>query len=236
MRSRKEEHIIGGEKIRSVILGLNDGLISTFTLLIGVAAATLASTGSNAIVILTGLAAMVSGAISMGLGEYISKKSEYNYVKNELKKERAEIELFPEEEKEEVREVFENMGLEGETLNACVKKITSNKDTWLEFLTKSELGLEEPDSPILGAILTFLSFVFCSFLTVFAYFFNLGLISLIISSIISFSMLFIVGILKTKITGEPKVRSGLEMILIGIVAFIASYGIGTLLEQLIATV
>lgn len=234
MSSRHEEHIVGGGKIRSIILGLNDGLISTFTLLVGVAAATLASIGSNLIVMLTGFAAMVSGAISMGLGEYISSKSEYNYIKNELKKEKAEIELFPEEEKEEVREIFENMGLEGDTLDACVEKITSNKETWLEFLTKSELGLDEPENPAIGAILTFFSFVFGSFLTLFAYFFNLGLMSLILSSIISFSMLFIVGILKTKITGERKIRSGLEMILIGIVAFIASYGIGTLLEHLIA--
>jgi VIT1/CCC1 family predicted Fe2+/Mn2+ transporter len=234
MSTRKEEHITGGGKIRSIILGLNDGLISTFTLLVGVAVATLASTGSNAIVILTGLAAMVSGAISMGLGEYISSKSEYNYIKNELKKEKAEIELFPEEEKEEVREIFEKMGLEGGTLNACVDKITSNKDTWLEFLTKSELGLEEPENPVIGAVLTFISFVGGSFLTLFAYFLNLGLISLILSSITSFSMLFIVGVLKTRITGERKIRSGLEMILIGVVAFIASYAIGTLLEQIIA--
>ncbi len=213
---------------------MNDGLISTFTLLVGVAAATLISTGNNIIVILTGLAAMVSGAISMGLGEYISSKSEYNYIKNELKKERAEIELFPEEEKEEVREIFENMGLKGEILKGCVDTITSNKKVWLEFLTKSELGLEEPENPILGAILTFLSFVFGSFLTLFAYFFNIGFLALILSSIISFTMLFIVGSLKTKITGENKIKSGLEMILIGIVAFIASYGIGTVLEQLIS--
>ncbi|MFX1391171.1 MAG: VIT1/CCC1 transporter family protein [Promethearchaeota archaeon] len=234
MSSRTEEHIVGGGKIRSVILGLNDGLISTFTLLVGVAAATLVSTGTNAIVILTGLAAMVSGAISMGLGEYISSKSEYNYIKNELKKERAEIELFPDEEKEEVREIFEKMGMEGETLKACVEKITSNKEVWLDFLTKSELGLEEPENPILGAILTFLSFVFGSFLTLLAYFFNLGLMSLVLSSVMSFSMLFLVGVLKTKITGEHKLKSGLEMIIIGIIAFIASYGIGTVLEQLIA--
>jgi VIT1/CCC1 family predicted Fe2+/Mn2+ transporter len=234
LSSRQEEHIVGGEKIRSAILGLNDGLISTFTLLVGVAAATLVSTGNNIIVILTGLAAMVSGAISMGLGEYISSKSEYNYIKNELKKERAEIELFPEEEKEEVREIFEDMGFEGEILNNCVDTITSDKKVWLNFLTKSELGLEEPENPILGAILTFISFVFGSFLTLFAYFFNLGFFSLIISSIVSFSMLFIVGVLKTKITGEHKIKSGLEMILIGIIAFIASYSIGSVLEQLIA--
>jgi len=236
MSDRQEKHITGGGKIRSIILGLNDGLISTFTLLVGVAAATLSSTGNNSIVLLTGFAAMVSGAISMGLGEYISSKSEYNYIKNELKKEKAEIELFPEEEKEEVREIFEKMGMEGQTLDACVESITSNKQVWIDFLSKSELGLEEPENPILGALLTFLSFVFGSFLTLFAYIFNLGIVSLILSSIISFMMLFIVGVLKTKITGEHKIRSGLEMVLIGIVAFIASYGIGTLLEQLIATV
>jgi VIT1/CCC1 family predicted Fe2+/Mn2+ transporter len=235
MSSRQEEHITGGGKIRSIILGLNDGLISTFTLLVGVAAATLTSTGNNAIILLTGFAAMVSGAISMGLGEYISSKSEYNYIKNELKKEKAEIELFPDEEKEEVREIFEKMGMKGQTLDACVDSITSNEQVWIDFLTKSELGLEEPENPIFGAILTFLSFVFGSFLTLFAYIFELGLFSLILSSIISFSMLFIIGTLKTKITGENKIRSGLEMVLIGIIAFIASFGIGTVLEQLITT-
>ena len=236
MITREEEHIVGGGKIRSIILGLNDGLISTFTLLVGVAAATIATLGSNAIVILTGLAAMVSGAISMGLGEYISSKSEYNYIKNELKRERAEIELFPEEEKEEVREIFEKMGLKGELLNSCVDTITSNKQLWFDFLSKSELGLEEPENPILGAILTFISFIFGSFLSLFPYFFNIGLISLALSSVVSFLMLFVGGGLKTKITGENKIRSGFEMVIIGIVAFIASYGIGIMLEQLIITI
>ncbi|MHA1688021.1 MAG: VIT1/CCC1 transporter family protein, partial [Promethearchaeota archaeon] len=91
MIPREEEHIKGGGKIRSIILGLNDGLISTFTLLAGIAAATLEATGGVSIVILTGIAAMVSGAISMGLGEYISSKSEYKYIQNEIKKEKAEI-------------------------------------------------------------------------------------------------------------------------------------------------
>jgi len=236
MITREEEHIVGGGKIRSIILGLNDGLISTFTLLVGVAAATIATLGSNAIVILTGLAAMVSGAISMGLGEYISSKSEYNYIKNELKRERAEIELFPEEEKEEVREIFEKMGLKGELLNSCVDTITSDKQVWFDFLSKSELGLEEPENPILGAILTFISFIFGSFLSLFPYFFNIGLISLALSSVVSFLMLFVGGGLKTKITGENKIRSGFEMVIIGIVAFIASYGIGIMLEQLIITI
>jgi len=232
MRSREEEHITGGGRIRSIILGLNDGLISTFTLLVGIAAATLAK--GNAIVILAGIAAMVSGAISMGLGEYISSKSEYNYIKNEMKKEAAEIELFPEEEKSEVRDMFENMGLRGETLSACVDTLTSNKDVWLNFLLRSELGLEEPENPAIGAILTFFSFTFGAIIPLSPYFLNLGIVSLIISSILSFALLAVVGSMKTKITGETKLKGALEMLFIGTIAFICSYSIGLWLEQFIA--
>jgi VIT1/CCC1 family predicted Fe2+/Mn2+ transporter len=230
---RHEEHIVGGGKIRSVILGLNDGLISTFTLLVGVAAATLITTGGNAIVILTGIAAMVSGAISMGLGEYISSKSEYNYIRNEIKKEKAEIQLFPEEERQEVEELCREFGLEGDSLKDCVDNITSSEDTWIKFLLKSELGLEEPENPLIGAILTFLAFILGSFIPQLPYFFKLGFGSLVISSILSFGSLFFAGTMKTKITGESKIKSGLEMVLIGIVAFIASFGIGTILEQIV---
>ena len=232
MSLREEEHITGGTKIRSIILGLNDGLVSTFTLLVGVAAATLSSSGTL-IVILTGIAAMVSGAISMGLGEYISSKSEFSYIKNEMRKEKAEITLFPDEERREVRDYFQKLGFSGEILDACVEKITEDDEKWLNFLLKSELGLEEPENPLLGGILTFISFVFGALIPLSPYFFNLGLYCLIISSIFSFGSLFIVGILKTKITGESKIKGGLEMVIIGIIAFVASYYIGVLLEQII---
>ena len=234
MGSREEEHIVGGGKIRSIILGLNDGLISTFTLLVGVAAATLASAG-NVIVILTGIAAMVSGAISMGLGEYISSKSEYNYIKSEMKKEEAEIELFPEEEKQEVYEIFEKMGLKEDTLNICVDTITSNKKTWLNFLIGSELGLDEPENPALGSFLTFISFIIGSFIPLSPYFLDMGFISLIISTVLSFCMLGIVGAAKTKITGERKLKGSIEMLIIGCIAFVCSYVIGLWLEQFITT-
>lgn len=234
MMQREEEHIVGGGKIRSAILGLNDGLISTFTLLVGVAAASFAGGGGVSVIILTGIAAMVSGSVSMGLGEYISSKSEYNYIKNEIKKEKAEIELFPEEEKQEVRTYFIKMGLGGETLDSCVDSITSDKQRWLSFLLKSELGLEEPGSPRLGAFLTFISFIIGSLIPQIPYFLNIGFISLIMSTIISFSSLFLVGAIKTRITGERKIKGALEMLLIGIIAFTISYLIGLTLEQLIS--
>ena len=234
MIEREEEHIVGGGKIRSAILGLNDGLISTFTLLVGVAAASLGGGRGSNIIILTGIAAMVSGSISMGLGEYISSKSEYNYIKNEIKKEKAEIELFPEEEKQEVKNYFNKMGLEGDILDSCVDSITRDKEVWLNFLLKSELGLEEPKSPLLGAFLTFTSFIVGSLIPQIPYFLNLGFTSLIISIIISFGSLFAVGALKTKITGERKVKGAFEMLFIGIVAFSISYLIGLTLENLIS--
>ena len=233
MMRNDEEHIEGGGKIRSIILGLNDGLISTFTLLIGVAAATLS--GGNSVVILTGLAALVSGACSMGLGEYISSKSEYNYIKNEMKREKAEIELFPEEEKEEVREIFEKMGFKDTQLNACVETITSDKEVWYNFLVKSELGLDTPEKPAIGAILTFIAFSFGAFIPLFPYFLNLDIVSLLISSSLSFGMLFMVGMLKTKITGEKPLKGAIEMVVIGIIAFIISFTVGLVLDQFIIT-
>jgi VIT1/CCC1 family predicted Fe2+/Mn2+ transporter len=226
----QEQHIAGGGKIRSIILGLNDGLISVFTLLIGVATATYLSTGDNFVVVLTGFAAMVSGAFSMGLGEYISSKSEAKYIQNEIEREKAEIELFPDQEKTEVRTIFKEMGFEGELLDSAVEKITSDQDTWKEFLVSSELGLEEPENPAIGAILTFFAFIFGAFISIFPYLLDLGTISLILSSVISFSMLFVAGSLKTKITGESPWKSGIEMVIVGFVAFIASYLIGIYLE------
>ncbi len=223
-----EEHIEGGSKIRSFILGFNDGLISVFTLLVGVAAATLNE--GNYTVILTGIAAMVSGAISMCLGEYVSSKSEAKYIKNEIERERAEIKLFPEEEKEEVRELLEDWAFSGDLLEKSLETIISDEESWINFLTKSELGLEEPENPVIGALITFLSFIAGSFIAIFPYFIDLGIISLIISSIISFAMLFIVGAAKVKITGENPWKSGGEMVIIGIVGFIVSYGIGSGVE------
>jgi len=219
-----EEHIEGGAKIRSFILGFNDGLISVFTLLVGVAAATLNE--GNYTVILTGMAAMVSGAISMGLGEYVSSKSEARYIKNEIERERAEIKLFPDEEKEEVRELLGNWGFKGDHLEKSLDTIVSDEESWVDFLTKSELGLEEPENPAIGGIITFIAFIAGSLIAIFPYFINLGIFSLILSSILSFTMLFVVGAAKVKITGENPWKSGIEMVLIGIVGFIVSYGIG----------
>jgi VIT1/CCC1 family predicted Fe2+/Mn2+ transporter len=126
------------------------------------------------------------------------------------------------------------MGLEDNTLDSCVDSITRDKEIWLNFLLKSELGLEEPKSPLLGVILTFTSFIIGSLIPQIPYFLNLGFMSLIISTIISFGSLFVVGALKIKITGERKIKGAFEMLIIGIVAFSISYIIGLTLENLIS--
>ena len=154
-------------------------------------------------------------------------------VIDKLAEEVTEFQNSTEEEKAEVRIIFKKMGFDGDTLDACVDTITSNEETWLNFLIKSELGLEVPENPIIGALLTFFSFILGAFIPLFPYFLNLGMISLILSSVFSFSSLFIVGILKTKITGESWIKGSLEMLLIGIIAFIASYSIGLVLEQIV---
>ncbi|MBD3193741.1 MAG: hypothetical protein GF317_01705, partial [Candidatus Lokiarchaeota archaeon] len=148
---------------------------------------------------------------------------------------KAEIKLFPEEEEEEVRYILKEWGFKGELLDKATKQIVSNEDSWIDFLTKSELGLEEPESPALGAFITLIAFIAGSLITLFPYFINLGIISLVLSSVISFSMLFIVGVVKTRITGENKLRGGVEMLIVGTIAFLISYFIGTWMEQIVPT-
>ena len=126
------------------------------------------------------------------------------------------------------------MGLKGKALDEGVENITSDKETWLNFLVKDELGFsEESYSPALGGLLTFLAFLLGAFIPLFPYFLDLGFVSLIISSVLSFSMLFIVGALKRFITGENWLWSGLEMVIIGTIAFIISFEIGLALEHLV---
>jgi VIT1/CCC1 family predicted Fe2+/Mn2+ transporter len=118
-------------------------------------------------------------------------------------------------------------------LEKSLETIVSDEESWVDFLTKSELGLEEPENPIIGGLITFIAFIAGSLIAIFPYFITLGIFSLFISSILSFAMLFIVGAAKVKITGENPWKAGMEMVLIGIIGFIVSYGIGNLVDYII---
>ncbi|KAF7728743.1 hypothetical protein EC973_005581 [Apophysomyces ossiformis] len=135
-----EEHFSRPELVRDCILGLSDGLTVPFAL-----AAGLSSLGDTKIVIYGGLAELVSGAISMGLGGYLAAKSEADHYETERQREEQEVALYPDEEEEEIVELFEPYGLDRASIEPMLVKFRQNTQKFVDFMMKFELNLELPD-------------------------------------------------------------------------------------------
>ncbi|CAO3620780.1 unnamed protein product [Mucor hiemalis] len=140
VKEHVEEHFDRPELVRDCILGLSDGLTVPFAL-----AAGLSSLGDNRIVIYGGLAELVSGAISMGLGGYLAAKSEADHYHTEREREAREVELYPEEEEEEIIELFEPYGLDRESMEPMMIRFRQNTEKFVDFMMRFELNLELPD-------------------------------------------------------------------------------------------
>src|SRR5665647_1395995 len=137
----KEEHLGSSEFITDIVIGMSDGLTVPFALAAGLSGAV----QHNSIVITAGIAEIVAGSIAMGLGGYLAGKTEQEHFQAELKREYEEIEEIPEEEKKEVRVVFAQYGLNESTQNIIADELAKNKENWVNFMMKYELGLEKPD-------------------------------------------------------------------------------------------
>jgi vacuolar iron transporter family protein len=224
-------HLEGGEIVRQITFGMNDGVVSIFALLAGVAGA---GQGPKTILI-TLLAATIAGALSMGAGEYVSGKSETDFFKHEWEQERLETILIPEIEKEEVRMIYKKKGFEGDILEEIVKQITSDTDLWVREMVIDEMGVAEIEegASIKTSVIIFVAFVLGSLFPVLPYLilFNssvAGSTIFLISTIVTFGGLFLAGALKKYVTGVNWLKSGIEMLLVGAFAFGISYLIGDL--------
>ncbi len=128
----------GGNALRAAVLGAEDGLVSNLSLVMGVAGAALSSSG----ILLTGLAGMLAGAISMALGEWVSVQSSRELYEKQIATEKEEIATMPEEEIEELSLIYQARGLEEAEARRIAKQIMSNKETALDTLVRDELGLD----------------------------------------------------------------------------------------------
>ncbi|MHA1896288.1 MAG: VIT1/CCC1 transporter family protein [Promethearchaeota archaeon] len=223
-------HIAGGEVIREIVFGANDGIVSVFALLAGIAGAG----QSPQIILLTLLAATIAGALSMGAGEFISAKSERNYFEHEIRQERLEVKLCPEIEREEVRKIYRKKGFRGEVLEMIVSQITSNEDLWVREMVIDELGVAniELEKEFRGVIFIFIAFIGGAMFPTAPYMIlplipGISDIQIFWSAtIITMLGLFLVGAMKKFITGMSWLKSGIEMLLVGTFAFSVSYIIG----------
>lgn len=218
----KEEHLGSSAFITDIVIGMSDGLTVPFALAAGLSGAV----HSNSVVITAGIAEIVAGSIAMGLGGYLAGKTEQEHYQSELNREYDEVEKIPEKEKEEIRVVFAEYGLNEETQNLIANEIAKDKEKWVDFMMKYELGLEKPDANRArnSAATIGTSYIVGGMIPLTAYFFtDTPFEGLIISAILTVICLFIFGYFKSKVTGQSPVEGAIKVTFIGIAAASAAF-------------
>jgi VIT1/CCC1 family predicted Fe2+/Mn2+ transporter len=214
----------GGGGIRDVIFGANDGLVSILALVAGVYGAI---TESHPILI-AGIAGAVAGAISMGAGAYLSSKSEKEVTEKESERKGLRKKRTPEEEREELVKFYQARGFKREEAEAIADRVASKIESGAEYTIGEEVGLTSEESwpPIKAALFTGLSFAVVSLIPILPFAFMKVKVAVITAAIASIACLFIVGASKAIFSRQSWVRSGVEMMLIGTLASLATYAIG----------
>lgn len=218
-----------------VVIGMSDGLTIPFALAAGLSAVGMGDAeSSTTLIIVAGLAATVIGSIAMGLGGYLTGKTEIDHYNSELAQEYQVVEQAPEKEQEEVREFFEHLGLSRDVQDKAVEEMTQDKQKWVDYMMKYELGLDTPDPKRArkSAFNIGISYIVGGIVPLSPYFFfrdDPGT-SLIWSSVITLICLFIFGFFKSRLTGVNPWLGALRVTLIGAAAAGAAFGIARLIE------
>ena len=221
-------HIRGRGLISNIALGLSDGLISNIAFLAGFAGAV----SSIDTVRLAGVAAMIAGSVSMFFGGVLAGRSENELYAADSKREAKEIEYEPEEEKMELKAYYLKKGLSEEEAEMVLKKVTADKENWLEDILVHELHIHKEvlENPYKNGGAIGLAFLVGAFVPLIPYLFLSSLeLGIEMSIALSLGFIFAVGLWKGKIVQKNKLRSGLEMLLIGIIAAALLIAIGHLL-------
>src|ERR1044072_3162503 len=136
-----EKHFTAGNFVRDVVIGMSDGLTVPFALAAGLSGAV----SNTSIIVIAGIAEICAGSIAMGLGGYLAGKTEQDHYNSELKREYYEVDHLRHREIEETKEFFANLGLSEELQQRATEEVAKDKDKWVEFMMKYELGLDQPD-------------------------------------------------------------------------------------------
>jgi len=227
-RFEKRHRSIGGNALRAAVLGGNDGLVSNFSLVMGIAGAT---SGKNE-VLLTGLAGLLAGALSMALGEWISVKSSKELFENQMQLEMEELENNPDGEELELALIYQSKGIPEEDSKKMAKEIISDIDHAHEVLIKEELGISKEDlkgSAMEAATTSFILFALGAIIPVIPFFFIGGMKAVIFSTIFSGFGLFLIGSTITLFTGKSVWYSGFRQVIFGLAAAAITFAIGRLI-------
>jgi VIT1/CCC1 family predicted Fe2+/Mn2+ transporter len=224
-------HRHGSEVLTDIVIGMSDGLTVPFALAAGLSGAV--SREHLNLIWIAGLAEIAAGSIAMGLGGYLAGKTAMDHYQAELKREYDEVERLPERERDEVREFFSGLGLSQDVQEKAVEEMTRDKDKWVEFMMKYELGLDRPDPERArkSAFNIGFSYIVGGLVPLSPYFFvSDGLTGLKISSAITLCCLFVFGYFKSKLTDVHPLAGAIRVMIIGALAAGCAFAVAKLIQ------
>jgi vacuolar iron transporter family protein len=226
-----EQHLRSSEILTDIVIGMSDGLTVPFALAAGLSAAV----GANHLnlIWIAGMAEIAAGSIAMGLGGYLAGKTEMDHYNAELRREYEEVENVPDRERDEVKEFFSGLGLSQDVQEQAVEEMTRDKDKWVDFMMKYELGLDKPDPQRArkSAFNIGFSYVVGGLIPLSPYFFVTDAFTgLKISAAITLCCLFIFGYFKSKMTGVPPISGALRVMIIGALAAGCAFAVARLIQ------
>jgi vacuolar iron transporter family protein len=217
----------GGGALRAGVFGVNDGLVSSACLILGVAGAG----ASPQVIVLTGVAGLLAGAFSMAAGEFVSMLSQREMFEYQIGQEKDELERYPAEEAEELALIYAARGVPLAEARAITTRLVANPQQALNTLAREELGLNPDDlgSPWVAAISSFIAFALGAILPLAPFLLGAGTQAIGIAAGLSGGALFAVGALLSLFSGRNALWGGVRMLVIGGLAGAATFGIGAAL-------
>ena len=219
---------VGGNALRAAVLGSNDGLVSNMSLVMGVAGAAV----SNNTILLTGIAGLLAGAISMALGEWLSVQSSRELNQRQIDLETEELEASPEEEKKELILLYQAKGMSSDEAKKLAEKAFENPQTAIDAIIKEELGIDKEElggSAWEAAIASFILFAIGAIIPLYPFMLLDGKNAIFLSIASSVVGLFGIGAAITLLTGKSVLFSGFRQVAFGLAAAAVTYGIGSLI-------
>lgn len=221
----------GGNQLRAAVLGANDGLVSNLSITMGVAGA---SSGGHAVLI-AGMAGLLAGALSMAIGEWLSVQSARELFAHQVRVEREELLLVPDEEEEELALIYESKGLNAAQARQMAKAIVGGEvNRAVDTLAREELGIDPEElggSAWVAAITSFCLFALGALVPLLPFIVGSGTTAVIVSIVISALALYLVGGAITVVTGASVLRTGGRQVVLGLVAAAVTYGLGALVGR-----
>jgi VIT1/CCC1 family predicted Fe2+/Mn2+ transporter len=224
-----EKHFTASETVRDIVIGMSDGLTVPFALAAGLSGAVVA----NSIIVTAGFAEIAAGAIAMGLGGYLAARTDEQHFASEKAREHRETLEIPEEEAKEVATIFRSYGLDENHVQAVVESIRSDRNRWVDFMMKFELGIETPDPQRArnSAVTIALSYIVGGVIPLSPYItFAAAKSALLCSIAVTLLALLVFGYVKGRFTVKTPFKAALQTACVGGLAAAAAFTIAKLVS------